>query len=64
MTTIAFILLYALGVFLSYTILLEWNKESMHEPEDYQNLFMLSLLSWGAFILYGIINMLNDSENN
>lgn len=64
MTTFAFILLYALGVFVSYNIILTWNKGSMRVPEDYQNLFMLSLLSWGAFILYGIINMLNDSESN
>lgn len=64
MTTFAAILLYALGVFIAYIILQEWNRDDLEHPEDYQNLFVFSLLSWGAFLVYGIIYLLNDSDNS
>lgn len=64
MTTFAAILLYALGVFIAYIILQEWNRDDLKRPEDYQNLFVFSLLSWGAFLVYGIIYLLNDSDNS
>ena len=64
MTTFAAILLYALGVFIAYIILQEWNRDDLKRPEDYQNLFVFSLLSWGAFLVYGIIYLLNDSDDS
>jgi len=64
MTTIITLVIYILGVICSYKLLLEWNKACVKTPDEFQTLHMISLLSWLAFVLYGITKLLNDSEES
>ena len=51
MITIIVIAIYILGMWVAYNKILEWNKESIKSRNDYQELFMVSLFSWLAFIV-------------
>jgi len=64
MTTAIVLVIYILGVAISYEKLLEWNKGSVKVPEEFQTLHMVSLLSWFAFVFYGITCLMNDSEGS
>jgi len=62
MITAIILSLYAIGVYTVFTKFLDWNADTLQEKEHYKMLMSVSLLSWGAFIIYFIVKCLNDSE--
>ena len=54
MESIIVLIVYIVGVYMAYRQLLRWNDGAATQ-EEYQILFMFSLLSWLIYPLYGIV---------
>ena len=54
MESIIVLIVYIVGVCMAYRQLLCWNDGAATQ-EEYQMLFMFSLLSWLIYPLYGIV---------
>ena len=54
MESIIVLIVYIVGVYIAYRQLLRWNDGAATQ-EEYQMLFMFSLLSWLIYPLYGIV---------
>lgn len=62
MTTIIVLAVYISGVWAAYYQLLYWydkNEEDSYEPQKH---FMLSMLSWFVYPLYGVLWLINCKE--
>ena len=44
--------IYIIGVFAAYFQILRWNEKPITKEDEYQVLFMLSMLSWLIFPVY------------
>jgi hypothetical protein len=62
MVSIISIVIYMIGVYLSFSKILEWNEDNITKKEDYQTLFAFSMFSWLAFLFYGITTLLNEQK--
>lgn len=62
--TVIILAIYIIGVYFSFLKLWDWNKGEIYKPEDIQMLHAFSLLSWMAFVFYGIISLLNESDES
>ena len=62
MATLIILTIYIFGVWMAYFQLHNWGERNNLKDEDYQTIFMLSTLSWFIFPIYGIIKLLNMSE--
>lgn len=58
MESIIVLIIYVVGVCMAYRQLLRWNDGAATQVEEYQMLFMFSLLSWLIYPLYGIVWLL------
>ena len=55
MSTFITLAIYILGVWSAYFQLQRWNKKDLSTNEEYQTLFMLSMLSWAIYPIYGLV---------
>lgn len=55
MDTLIILAVYILGVYTAYFQLQKWADHKVTDTDEYQTLFMLSLISWLIFPIYGIV---------
>ena len=51
--------LYISGVWVAYSQLQRWHNEELEVPNEVQILFMLSMLSWIIYPVYGVTWLIN-----
>lgn len=63
MTTLIVLVIYIIGACLAHDRIMAWRMDGIViKTEDCKNLFLVSMFSWAAFILYGIVKLFNDYE--
>ena len=60
MTTFIVMAIYILGVYIAFFQLQKWADHEVKEHDEYQVLFMLSLLSWLIYPLYWIVSIFKN----
>ena len=55
MTTFIILAIYIVGVWVAYNQIQRWSDHEITEKDEYQTLFMLSMLSWAIYPLYGLV---------
>ena len=55
MTTFITLAIYIVGVWMAYNQIQRWNDHEITDKDEYQTLFMLSMLSWAIYPLYGLV---------
>ena len=60
--TIATLILYILGIYVAYFQLQRWADHEVTTNDEYQTLFMLSLLSWLVYPLYILVLMIRKVQ--
>lgn len=54
MNTFLTLAVYIVGVYVAYFKIQKWADHKVTKEDEYQTLFILSLLSWLVYPLYGI----------
>lgn len=62
MKTWIVLIVYIAGVFAAYFQIQRWERHEATSRDEYQTLFMLSMLSWIIYPLYGIICLIRKAE--
>ena len=55
MTTFIILAIYIVGVWMAYNQIQRWSDHEVTDKDEYQTLFMLSMLSWAIYPLYGLV---------
>lgn len=63
MISVISIIIYMIGVYVSFNKILEWNEEDITEKEDYLKLFNFCMFSWLAFLIYGVAYLMNEQKD-
>ena len=64
MTVSSFIIMaiYISGIWAAYFQLHHWNGEDIDTDKEYQTLFMLSMLSWMIYPIYGFVWLVHKTS--
>jgi hypothetical protein len=60
--TLIVLAVYILGVYIAYFQLQKWAGHKVSNNDEYQTLFVLSLISWLIFPIYGIVCLIRKTE--
>jgi bacteriorhodopsin len=60
MMTFTVLAIYILGVIMAFYQLQEWHKEEARNIKEFQTLFMLSMLSWLIYPIYGVVWLIKN----
>lgn len=55
MSTFIILAIYILGVYTAYHQVQKWVDHKVADNDEYQMLFMISLLSWLVYPVYGLV---------
>ena len=62
MTTFITLAIYIVGVWMAYNQIQRWSDHEITEKDEYQTLFMLSMLSWAVYPLYGLVWLIKKAR--
>jgi hypothetical protein len=60
MLTTIVLAVYIAGVYVAFLQLQKWAGHTVSKEDEYQILFILSLLSWMVFPLYGLVWIIHE----
>ena len=64
MVTLVVLALYIMGVYTAYHQIQKWTDHKIEKEDEYHTLFILSLLSWVVYPLYGLIYIFRKCEED
>ena len=62
MTTFITLSIYIIGVWVAFFQLQHWSQKKVKDGDEYQTLFMLSMLSWLIYPLYGLVWLIRKGK--
>jgi hypothetical protein len=60
--TLIVLAVYILGVYIAFFQLQKWAGHKVGNNDEYQTLFVLSLISWLIFPIYGVVCLIRKAE--
>ena len=60
--TLIVLAVYILGVYIAFFQLQKWADHKVGNNDEYQTLFVLCLISWLIFPIYGIVYLIRKVE--
>ena len=62
MSTFIVLAVYIVGVYIAYFQLQKWADHEIYKKDEFHTVFMVSLLSWFIFPIYGLVYMFQKCE--
>ena len=62
MTTFIILAIYIIGVWAAFFQLQRWNQKEVKDGDEHQTLFILSMLSWLIYPLYGLVWLIRKGK--
>ena len=62
MTIFITLAIYIIGVWAAFFQIHHWSQKEVKDGDEYQTLFMLSMLSWLIYPLYGLVWLIRKGK--
>ena len=62
MMTIIVLLVYIVGVYMAYFQIQRWAGHKLGDWDEYEAVFTFSLFSWLVYPIYGVVWLINKSQ--